>query len=415
MTGYTPPRAHNLESLTMGRPKQPRSVDGIVLSDNLYPITGKPGRFRYRRVDGTFKRLKGILTPEQANAIANQANAHRDDVITKKPPSTQSWQFWIERYVAWAEQNNPKLLEKESWRNRKYEMFKFAREFAAYSVSQLTRNQIKEWWDELTHYQQKSRFAAFRKLFNYLMGEGLCSQFDYNPFTTADDRPRLYLKSEPTPTAMRLDIDTFWRIYKRAGSMKLYGLQITMGIMLNTMWRPSDVVSLKLKENIDGDYLQTIISKSEKLRGEFNAPRLKWNYRNNPFLQKLVKRGRELALVNESCPYLASHMPKMKRMGGSKDHVCQLTVTRVSDQFTEVVVALGLDKNLPEGKTPSTLYEVKSLASAKYREAGYDRKQIQEAMGHSKESTTAIYQDGHDLPYEEMHMQLNSELLGGEF
>ena len=48
-------------------------------------------------------------------------------------------------------------------------------------------------------------------------------------------------------------------------------------------------------------------------------------------------------------------------------------------------------------------------------EAGFDIKAIQKGMAHSDASMTNMYLANHELPYEEVKVQLSADQIGGEF
>ena len=63
----------------------------------------------------------------------------------------------------------------------------------------------------------------------------------------------------------------------------------------------------------------------------------------------------------------------------------------------------------------TTFHEVRSLSSKLYRDQGYEIGQIKELMAHTDEATTLGYQDGHQLPFKPVSMQLNQKILGEGF
>ena len=221
----------------MARPKKPRVFDGIVLADNLYP-TNRANYYRYKRPDSTWKYFSA--TALEANKLADVANASRSSYVpaVKKnaTPARNLLSYWIEQFIEHRQQTTPKLLDKNSWRNRCYHLKAFGKSFNTVTVGQITLTMLDKWWLDLTHHQQKARHAEFRKLFNWLMGQGICGQLDYNPFTTSDSHPRFYLSGANDKARMRLDLDEFWLIYDVAAE-HYPALQIAMGISLTTFMR----------------------------------------------------------------------------------------------------------------------------------------------------------------------------------
>lgn len=396
----------------MVRPKKTRTFDGVDLVDNLYPDCRKrPYYWRYKRPDGTFKQFTAASV-EEANALASAANEKRSTHTPVRKGAkviTGTLEYYLPDYTAHQERLSPDLKTKESWRSRKYSLYQFARVMSV-PITLLNRDMIQHWWDGLTNHQQRHRHAEFRRFFNYLMGRGLLKQFEYNPFTTADDRPKLMKRSRPKRKSERLTRDGFWKIYRAAGELGYEALQIAMGISLLTFMREGDILDLRLTDHLEGDLLKRVIGKSESQKGSANASRLKWDLANYTLLRQLIQRGRELSLKNRRCPYLISHWPKQRRLGKGKTHMAQVTNRRLIDMFIESRQAAGFT-----GPNPPTFHSVRSLADKLAVDAGYDIKKIQHAMAHSSEIMTRHYQEGHELPYETVEVQFTAETIGGEF
>lgn len=401
----------------MARPRKPRLWQGIELPANLFPDPRKrENHWRYRRPDGSDKYFQA--TPEQALRMAEEANAQRDETIKlapKKVPDRASFAHHAGRYIEWREQNDPRLESKASWHNRRNALKRFAEEFAARPVHKCTLTDLRTWWETLSYHQQHARRAEFNKFFSYLMAEGLCPQLNSNPFTTADDRPLLLEKGKPAKSRQRLTIETFWTIYHQAGELGLEALQIAMGISLLTTLRRSDICELTFDEHIDNDRLRKTVNKSEAQRDTIHASHLSWTFKSYPMLGKLVRRARELSLQNFRCPYLLSHTPKQRRTGVTKDHICQVSPDRLSDMFTEARNATGLYRTQPEGTTPPTFHEVRSLASDRFKRMGYGIKDVQRLMAHTDEKVTRHYQSGHGIDYEEVGIYLDEQIIEGTF
>lgn len=397
----------------MVRPKKARFIDGVQLEENLYPDTrGRSGHFRYLRPDGTFRYFQAESV-HQANAAAKQANENRDEYVPKERARTGLTMMggYVEDFIESREIDSSELKTKESWKIRKTVMRQFGREITL-PFSRLTRRHITDWWSGLTYHQRKTRHAEFRKLFNYLMGRGVLPGFDYNPFTTADDRPRLYSGEKPARVRQRLDQSGFWAIYHKAAELGFDGLQIAMGLSLVTFMREQDILALRVPAG-DEDGLRKVISKSEAQRGHTAADRRQWSGQHR-LVQKFVQRGRELSMRNGRCPFLISHRPKRKAKSEQKEHFSQLTKYRLAEQFREARDATKLWADLPAEQRP-TFHEIRSLADALARQAGFDLKTIQHAMAHSDEAMTLMYQGNHDLPFEEVGVVFTEKMIGGSF
>ena len=394
----------------MVRPKKQRLFEGVELADNLYPDNKKRQfHWRYKRPDGTFKHFTAASVHE-ANSLAETANKKRETYTPSKGSKTPSGtlSYYLPDYISNRESLAPELKQKESWRNRKYALKQFCN-LMTVPITLLNRDMIQHWWDGLTNHQQRHRHAEFRRFFNYLMGRGLLPQFDYNPFTTSDDRPKLMKRSKPKRKSERLTREGFWRIYNAAGELGYEGLQIAMGISLLTFMREGDILDLKITEHLEGDLLKRVIGKSESQKGA-NASRLKWDLANYTLLRQLIQRGRELSMRNKRCPYLISHWPKQRRLGQRKTHLAQVTNRRLIGMFIEARELAGFKMD-----HPPTFHSIRSLADKLAVDAGYNIKTIQHAMAHSSEAMTRHYQEGHELPYETVEVQFTNEVIGGDF
>ncbi|GAB3099912.1 hypothetical protein GCM10027217_18610 [Pseudomaricurvus hydrocarbonicus] len=391
-------------------------VDGVKLEENLYPDNKKrTGHYRYLKPDGTFRHFTAE-TVHQANSFAADANSRRAEYTAKKPtrPQMTMLESYACDFIDERQAENPGLKNKASWRNRSYALKKFGREIST-PFSRLQRHHIEDWWRGLTHHQQKARHAEFRKFFNYLMGRNVLPNFEYNPFTTSDDRPRFYAKESPARSKERLTRESFWLVYDSAGELGYEALQIAMGVALTTFMRETDILTLRLDEHVEGKLLKRVIGKSAAQKGQSKAARLQWDVGNYELLRQLIKRARELSLRNQRCPYLISHMPAQRRKGKGKEHICQVLPRRLQDMWNDARDHTGYWKDLPAGKKPPTFHECRSLADKLAAEAGYDIKAIQSAMAHSDAAQSLMYLGNHDLPYEEVQVKLTADQIGRDF
>ena len=308
------------KSPQMASPKKQRTFDGVVLADNLYKDNkGRVGYWRYSRPNRTFKTFPAGDV-HLANKIAESNNKLRDQMPKKNDLSSKgTLAAHIDDYILDQESKSPSLVEKDSWRNRKYSLRQFCRQIVRPLV-QLERKEIMYWWDALTAHQQKSRHAEFRRFFNYLMGRELLPKMKYNPFTLADDKPRFYESATPKRASVRFDMDGFWKIYHCAGELGFEALQIAMGISLTTFMRETDIITLKLSDDLEDDLLRKVIGKSLAQVGEAKAERLQWNMKDYVLLRNLINRARLLAIKNYGCPYVISHTPKQKRYPKAARH-----------------------------------------------------------------------------------------------
>lgn len=395
----------------MARPKKKRFFEEVLLEDNLYPDNKKRiGHWRYLRPDGTFKHFTADTTNE-ANEIAAYTNKQRGSYTAKKPSGNNfgTLAHYVEPYIAYREEQSPDLKEKGSWKRRIYALKQFTRTVTL-PLAQIDRADIDAWWDTLTGHMQRQRHAEFRKFFNYLMGRNLLPRLQYNPFTTADDKPKLYKKSRPKRQSQRLTRAGFWKIYQCAGELGYDCLQIAMGISLLTFMREGDICDLRLDHDIEENLLKRVIGKSEAQKGSASASRLKWDLGNYNLLRQLIQRARELSLQNRRCPFVINHWPKQKRLGKTKVHIAQVTTRRLIAMFDEARTMAGF-----KGANAPVFHGIRSLADLLAKEAGYDIKIVQHAMAHSSEEMTKAYLEGHQLPFEKVDVQFTEQDIGGSF
>lgn len=379
------------------RPKKPRFLDGVQLEDNLYPDPRKrSGYFLYVRPDGS-KTIFDAGSVEDANRQAREANEIRDTFPANRPiPTRDQLQFHVPRYTTYRENINSSLKEKQSWKNRKYALKQFAGEFPA--LRDLEFSRINFWWDTLTHSQQKLRMAEFRRFCNWLMGQGLAPKLAFNPFTTADDVPRLMLREKASKKRPDLLLDQYWKIYNKAPELGYDALQIAMEISLYTMARESDVVKLQFDKHVIGDEFKIVVAKSEAQKGTARATRLTWNLNKHPILRQTVNRARELSLKNKRCPYLVSHTPLKRVWNQDKDHICQVMPDRLSRMFAEV-----RDKC----EIPGVVFHgVRGLSMTLYRKQGHTLEEIRQIAGQESIVTTSGYIDATDLPHEQVELRM---------
>lgn len=145
------------------------------------------------------------------------------------------------------------------------------------------------------------------------------------------------------------------------------------------------------------------------------AVRRKWNTDTHDLLRQIIKKGRELSLKNARCPFIVSHMPLQKRRGKTKEHICQVTPKRLQQMFNEARDLTEFWDDLPKGRKPPTFHEIRSLADKLASEAGFKLEEIQHAMAHSDKSQTLLYLANQDLPFEQVDVVFDEEIIGGNF
>ena len=357
---------------------------------NLYPDTRKrEGHWRYRRPDGTFKCFQATET--KAIALALEANASSEKVPQKIPPAS-SIQIWTDKFIQYREQLDPALIGKQSWTNRKYTVREFARHFSGTPTHAISLGLIRLWWDKKTPHAQRSKRPELNKFFNYLMMEGVV-RLPSNPFSTADDKPRVMVKGVAKRKRGRLSLDQ----YRTIRAVSPLFLRIAMDLSLYTTWRRGDIVPLRFDTHTVGGYLSKQISKSHASGGGAN---LRFKLDKHPLLREILAEARELSMKHYACPYILSRMPERRIMGEVKEHVAQVLPTMISDTFAEVAKQCGIDG--------VAFHEVRALSAWIYKKAGHDQKLIQQMMAHSSDKMTGHYQAGHEIEWTTIEIGLDS-------
>lgn len=397
--------------------------NGVQYADNLYPDAKKrPGYYRYRRRDGSFK-LFQAASIEEANAAAIEANALRDTEMLpdRCRPARDTLAFHVAEFIAYMEKLNPKLKGPPiryrgktiykgttNWRNNQY-LFKAMAAHFTY-LSDIGLQTLQLWWDGRTHFQQKQGLAPYRRLFNYLLARDLLAKIDFNPFTLDDSKVRLLVKlpeGKKRPPLSQLD---YKKIHKAAGELKYEALQIAMGISLYTSLRQGDVCTLRFDRHVFDGELRVVVAKSEAQRGAMRAARYSWKLTEHPKLKRLIDRARELSLQNKRCPFVVSHTPERRVWNEDKEHICQVLGNRLSRMFAEAREHAFPDATFDKENPGPSFHEVRGLSSTLYKLAGYTNEQIQHLMAHEDIDTTKGYQDLESLPFEAITMKLEVEI-----
>ena len=369
-----------------------RYYDGIELAPNLYTCQrGRKNRWRFKKkLDSG---LHKMVTIPQALSVhdANLLAVELEKAEMPESPSVATLNY-VNSYISYQENLNPVLKEKQAWKNRTYDFGRFANDFADVRIIDL--NSLRLWWDDLSHYQQKSQQAAMRYFFNWLMGRGHVPRLRFNPFTTADDLPRLLVKQAPKKERPPCTQDLYFKIYNEAGRQGYECLQIAMSISRYTTLRRGDICSLRFDEDITDGRLQIVVNKSLAQKGAVRATRLEWVLSDHPILKAQIDRARELSLINYRCPFIISHTPEIRK-NSAKSHLCEVTGDRLRKMFTEC-----------RGDSSTTFHEIRGLAATLFKVNGYTDEQIQGLMAHEDKATTQGYQDVNALPFDTVTMRI---------
>lgn len=182
----------------------------------------------------------------------------------------------------------------------------------------------------------------------------------------------------------RLTLEDYKKIWNAAPEW----MRIAMDISLITLMRRDDIVLLKFSDVRDG-WVWVVPNKSD------TTTELKLQIKLTPQLAELVAHARD----NVVSPYIVHRLPDKARpsemRAKDRTHHTQVMADQLTRAFAEVRDAAGVG-----GENPPTFHEIRSLGGALLRtESGWTREQVKELMGHTEETTTQIYLDGHDAPW----------------
>jgi hypothetical protein len=94
-----------------------------------------------------------------------------------------------------------------------------------------------------------------------------------------------------------------------------------------------------------------------------------------------------------------------------KDHICQVTPRRLiqmMENSRDLAGYAGMEN-------PPTFHTVRSLANSLAKKAEESKEAIQKNNAHKSVNTQLIYQEGHDLPFDDAPIQFTAEQIGGDF
>jgi integrase len=356
---------------------------GKPLPTNLYnDPKGRPGVYRYRRPDGSYKTVR--LPYAKAVDAARSANARRE-----APEGTLV--FWVEQYSQWALDQDPARDGKTGWRDRQRQLENFAKEWNHLRPSQMTVPTLSSWWDALTYDQQHNRRSHFSAFFIWALGKGVVKE---NPFSFRDDVARLIEKKKPMKQRLALSLEEFWLIYEDAAPF----VQVAMLVSLTTTMRIGDVVELRFDDVVNGQLCRTI-KKSVGQRGATAAAHLSWSLTEHEELKRAIGIGRELSMKHRRCPYIVSR-PKIRDVAsGRLKHMNQCLPDHVSKGFTKARKAAGVQIDAAK---PASFHEIRGLAISLLLNDGKDMAAVQRLAAHTDPSTTSAYTAGQAPHYMEM-------------
>ena len=98
-------------------------------------------------------------------------------------------------------------------------------------------------------------------------------------------------------------------------------------------------------------------------------------------------------------------------MGKTKYHICPVTPQNLITMMTKARDLAGYAGM----ENPPTFHTVSSLANNLAKKAEESKEAIQKNNAHKSVNTQLIYQEGHDLPFDDAPIQFTAEQIGGDF
>jgi len=91
-----------------------------------------------------------------------------------------------------------------------------------------------------------------------------------------------------------------------------------------------------------------------------------------------------------------------------REHHTQVMPEMITRAFDRARDQAGINEGLPEGETPPTFHEIRSLGADLYRQAGRPENWIQKLLGHEDIDMTRHYLKGHSRPWESVSCEIDS-------
>jgi hypothetical protein len=180
---------------------------------------------------------------------------------------------------------------------------------------------------------------------------------------------------------MRLTLDSFWKIYNAAAQLDPW-VQHSMALGLVSLQRREDISRMEFKAQQDGR--QLVEQQKSRRNGEIQTRiRIPLTLRLDAVdwtLGDIIARCRDKVLSRHLL-----HHTLHQGLAKPGDPVHPATIT---DAFARARDLAGI--TAPEGKTPPTYHELRSLGIRLYQAQGYDPQGL---AGHKEASTTAVYKD----------------------
>lgn len=182
----------------------------------------------------------------------------------------------------------------------------------------------------------------------------------------------------------RLTIDVYKATWEKAPAW----VRNAMDLSLLTLLRREDVVSLKFSDARAGS-LWVVPTKTEDTSG------VRLQIAIGPELEALLARARDDVLS----PFVVHRLPEkarpQKMRAKAREHHTQVLPEQLTRAFAD-----ARNEACITGDNPPTFHEIRSLGGALLQDAGWTLQQVQALMGHSSETMTKVYLEGHEAPWQ---------------
>lgn len=357
----------------MGRP---RSRSRAGWPDNLYP---SKGGFKYRRPDTKRDSWMG-MDQAKAFAAARKLNAllmPGGDLVAKVVKSLESMADAVNLFRTDEIPSRGWGAKTAAW----YEVYiaKIEAGLGTRPVHQLTVNELATWIRATTK-SARSR-QTYRLLLDWILACAVQEGW-------IEENPAAQLrKFHHTRVRERLTLEAYNAIHAAAPQW----LRNAMDLSLLTLQRREDIAALRFDDDHD-DALWVIPEKTE------NSSQLRLKIAITPELRAVIARCRD----NVVSPFLVHRLPikpfPRQQRAAARTHHTQVLPDQITRTFAEIRDACEIG-----GDHPPTFHEIRSLGGALLvQNHGWTKVQVQALMGHASETMTAVYLDGHELPWTEV-------------
>lgn len=266
----------------------------------------------------------------------------------------------------------------------------------------ITQSDLADFLDEIgTTAEVYNKYRArLVDLYRHAVSDGVVSENLAVKIVPRDKemkkRQRITLPGDKPGTAALDGIETYRKIWEKADRE----IQCAMELSLNALQRREEIHRWRFdwsRDDEDGRHAYIRISKTHKhgiaayIRVPESLPIVHSEFGAST-LGELIQHCRSDGLHS---PHLVHRKPKRMKKAKRREHPFQLTPQQISKGFAAARDATGLYDHL-EPKSKPSFHELLALGEHLREKQGWSTEQLQRLRGHTKESTTKIYLEGHE-------------------